>query len=197
MVEITADYKFTGPDGEVGLADLFEGRRQLIVQHIMFAPDDEHAGHRCTAGADEVSPGLLRHLAGRDTTLCAVSRAPHSKLAAHKAERGWPFAYCSSYGSDFNVDFGVTIGGTWGAASYNYAPVEHGQGELAETPGHSVFLRDDDRVFHTYSSYARGAEQLGGSYYFLDMTALGRQEDWEEPKGRATTRRAGVPVFEE
>ena len=199
MVEVTKDYKFAGPDGEVGLLDLFDGRRQLIVQHIMFAPDDERACPGCTGGADEVSVGLLRHLAERDTTLCAVSRAPQPKLAAYKAARGWPFAYYSSYGSDFNVDFGVTIGGPWGAAAYNYAPlsVADAAGEPAEAPGHSVFLRDGARVFHTYSFYARGAEQLGGSYYFLDMTALGRQEEWEEPKGRAAAPRPGVPVFEE
>ena len=200
MVEMTTDYKFGGPHGEVGLADLFEGRRQLIVQHIMFGPDEDRACPGCTAAADEVSTGLLSHLAHRDTTLCAVSRAPQPKLAAYREARGWPLAYYSSAGSDFNVDFGVTLGGSWGSDTYNYRPVpddQRGADEPLDAPGHSVFLRDRDRIFHTYSTYARGAEQLGGSYYFLDMTALGRQEEWEEPKGRALGPRPSLPDYGE
>jgi predicted dithiol-disulfide oxidoreductase (DUF899 family) len=200
MVEVTKDYKFAGPDGEVGLADLFEGRRQLILQHIMFGPNDEKACSGCTGGADEVNSGLLRHLAARDTTFCAVSRAAQPKLEAYREARGWPFAYYSSAGSEFNVDFGVTVGGSWGAGTYNYRPMpseDPHQGEPDEAPGTSVFLRDGDRIFHTYSMHARGAEQVGGSYYFLDLTALGRQEDWEEPKGRTDAARGNNPDFSE
>ena len=200
MVEMTKDYRFTGPQGEVGLIDLFEGRRQLIVGHFMFDPEWEDGCPSCSAGADEVSPGLLDHLHTRDTTLAYVSRAPLEKLERWKAKKGWDFAWYSSLGSDFNYDFGVTIDDaraprpTTSARSPTCRVLAESE-QPFEMPGTSVFLRVDDRVFHTYSSYARGAEQTGGSYYFLDLTALGRQEDWEEPKGRADSVRAAQPDF--
>ena len=135
----------------------------------------------------------------RDTTLAHVSRAPLEKLERWKAKKGWDFPWYSSYGSDFNYDFGVTIDDSHGSRDYNYRSVadDAGLGEAAagRDAGRSVFLRVDDRVFHTYSQYARGAESTGGSYYFLDLTALGRQEDWEEPKGRADSVRAAQPDF--
>lgn len=203
MVAIEADYRFDGPDGEVGLADLFEGRRQLIVGHMMFDPAWENPCSSCSAGADEVSAGLLEHLAVRDTTYAAVSRAPLEKIAKGRAERGWPFAWYSSFGSSFNHDFGVTaVPGE--ENSYNYRSeaqwaqrgLKLAEDSPGEWPGTSVFLRlDDGRIFHTYSMYGRGAETLGGSYYWLDITALGRQEDWEEPKGRSADVRAAEPNF--
>ena len=191
MVEITKDYRFTGPDGEVGLADLFEGRRQLIVGHMMFDPEWEDGCPSCSAGVDEVAPGLLEHLAVRDTTLAYVSRAPLEKLERWKAVKGWDIAWYSSHGSDFNYDFGVTIDPARGPGEYNYRPLDM-EGEF---PGTSIFLRVGDAVFHTYSSFARGAEWTGGSYAYLDLTPLGRQEDWEEPKGRAAAVREGRPDF--
>ena len=200
MVEITKDYRFTCPLGEVGLVDLFDGRRQLIVGHFMFDPEWEDGCPSCSAGADEVAPGLLDHLHTRDTTLAYVSRAPLEKLERWKARKGWDFPWYSSSGSDFNSDFGVTIDDAKGSTTYNFRPVAD-EPQLAaseqpyEMPGTSVFLRVCDRVFHTYSSYARGAEQTGGSYYFLDLTALGRQENWEEPKGRAESVRDAQPDF--
>ena len=119
--------------------------------------------------------------------------------------RGWSFPWYSSYGSDFNYDFHVTLDDSVTPVEYNYrTKAEHEQagtflydeGEAPiELPGTSCFLHDGDSVFHTYSMYARGAETLGGSYYFLDLTALGRQEDWEEPKGRATGTRGAIPDF--
>src|SRR5436190_8552415 len=192
MVEITKDYVFTGPQGEVGLGDLFEGRRQLIVYHFMFGPDWEEGCPSCSAGADEVSRGLLDHLHVRDTTLAYVSRAPLEKLERWKALKGWDFPWYSSHGSDFNYDFDVTLDKSVKPPVYNYRPIDM-EGEM---PGQSHFLRDGERVFHTYSNYARGAEMTGGSYYFLDLTALGRQEDWEEPKGRADLERGAQPNFE-
>ena len=205
MVEITKDYVFEGPEGEVGLLDLFEGRRQLIVGHFMFDPRWEDGCPSCTAGADEVADGLLAHLHIRDTSFAYVSRAPLEKLERYKAKKGWTFPWYSSYGSDFNYDFGVTIDESVAPAVYNYkSKAEHEragtgyyfQGEPPlEQPGTSFFLRDGDRVFHTYSTYGRGAEMLGGSYYFLDLTALGRQEEWEEPKGRAVIERSSTPDF--
>jgi predicted dithiol-disulfide oxidoreductase (DUF899 family) len=200
MVEVTKDYVFTGPGGEVRLVDLFEGRRQLIVGHFMFDPTWEDGCPSCTAGADEVSDGLLEHLHARDTTLAYVSRAPLEKLERWKARRGWRFPWYSSYGSDFNHDFHVTIDDSVTPGVYNYRdvadePALAGAQQPFEMPGTSCFLRVDERVFHTYSSYARGAEQTGGSYYFLDLTALGRQEEWEEPEGRAESAHAASPDF--
>lgn len=196
MVPIDKDYVFEGPAGKASLLDVFEGRRQLIVGHFMFDPGWDDGCPSCSAGCDEVSRGLLDHLHARDTTLAYVSRAPIAKIEQYKARRGWFFPWYSSYGGDFNYDFHVTLDERVAPVEYNYRSAEEhaargvdwigdpGQQPI-EMPGASFFLRDGDRVFHTYSSYARGAEMTGGSYYFLDLTALGRQEDWEEPKGRA------------
>jgi predicted dithiol-disulfide oxidoreductase (DUF899 family) len=129
----------------------------------------------------------------RDTTLAYVSRAPLEKLERWKASRGWTFPWYSSYGSDFNYHFGVTLDKSKGFSEYNYRQVD----AEGEQPGTSYFLRDGERVFHTYSNYARGAEMTGGSYYWLDLTALGRQEEWEEPKGRADSTRGATPNFKE
>jgi predicted dithiol-disulfide oxidoreductase (DUF899 family) len=205
MVRVEKDYRFDGPSGAVGLADLFEGRRQLIVQHFMFDPEWDEGCSSCTAGSDEISDGLLRHLHARETTLAVVSRAPLAKLERYKKARGWTFPWYSSFGSDFNYDLNVTIDASVAPVMWNYrtrAELEaHGMAWLgegsSEQPGYSVFLRDGEDIFHTYSMYARGTESLGGSYYFLDTTALGRQEDWEEPKGRADVTRGPQPDFSE
>jgi predicted dithiol-disulfide oxidoreductase (DUF899 family) len=204
MVEIDKDYRFDGPDGEVGLADMFGDRAQLIIYHFMFDPDWEDGCPSCTAGTDEISPGFLEHLATRDTSYALVSRAPLAKLEAYRAKRGWDIPWYSSYGSDFNYDFGVTIDDSKAPAQYNYRTKDEwaalGEdwmeaGTSQEMPGRSCFLQVDGRVFHTYSQYARGLEGTGGSYYFLDLTALGRQEDWEEPKGRSDAVRGNRPDF--
>jgi predicted dithiol-disulfide oxidoreductase (DUF899 family) len=193
MVEITKDYVFTGPDGPATLLDLFEDRDQLIVGHFMFDPEWEDGCPSCSAGADEVADGLRRHLHVRGTTLAYVSRAPIDKIERYKRAKGWTFPWYSSFGTDFNADFGVTIDPDDPTSTYNFRPAT----DLApgEYPGTSCFLRVGDRVFHTYSSFARGAEWTGGAYAFLDLTALGRQEEWEEPKGRADSLRAAVPDF--
>ena len=203
MVKVDKPYEFTGPEGRVGLGDLFAGRRQLIVQHFMFDPSWDDGCPSCTAGADEVSAGLLAHLHSRDTTFVAVSRAPLEKLHDYKVRKGWTFPWYSSFGSDFNYDYNVTIDASVAPVMFNFRTLPEleavglgwlGEGS-SEQPGYSMFLRVGDDVFHTYSMYARGAEQLGGSYYFLDLTALGRQEEWEEPKGRVDSARAAVPDF--
>ena len=191
MVRVEADYRFTGADGEVRLVDLFADRSQLVVQHFMFDPAWEEGCSSCTAAADEVSAGLLAHLAARDTSFVMVSRAPLPKLERWKAQRGWELPWVSSEGSAFNADFQASAGGD-GSPTYNFRPYED---EPYELPGYSFFLRVGDDVFHTNSIYARGTEALGGSYYWLDMTALGRQEEWEEPKGRADAPRGAVPDF--
>jgi predicted dithiol-disulfide oxidoreductase (DUF899 family) len=205
MVKIEKGYVFEGPGGKASLLDLFDGRRQLIVRHFMFDPSWDEGCPSCSAGADEISDGLLEHLHTRDTSFVVVSRAPLEKIEKYKARKGWTFAWYSSYGSDFNHDYHVTLDESVAPIEYNYrTKAEHEragtsayvEGEQPiESPGQSCFLRDGDDVFHTYSNYARGAEMTGGSYYYLDLTALGRQEDWEEPKGRATGARSAVPDF--
>jgi predicted dithiol-disulfide oxidoreductase (DUF899 family) len=205
MVEITKDYGFEGPDGKASLLDLFEGRRQLVIGHFMFNPEWEDGCPSCTAGADEISDGFLEHIHSRDTSFTYVSRAPIAKIEKYKEKRGWTFPWYSSFGSDFNYDFHVTLDESVAPVEYNYrTQAEHeamgtsiyleGDGPV-EDPGRSAFLRVDDRIFHTYSVYARGLESLGGSYYLLDETALGRQEDWELPPGRAASARGAVPNF--
>ncbi len=192
MVRIEKEYVFTGPAGDASLLDLFEGRLQLILGHFMFDPEWEDGCPSCSAGADEVSDGLLEHLHARDTTLAYVSRAPLEKLERWKAKQGWSFPWYSSYGTGFNYDFDVTMDPSVKPPVYNFRPYE---GEPGEMPGTSFFVRKGHEVFHTNSTYARGAEMTGGSYYFLDLTALGRQEDWEEPKGRADSAHDAQPDF--
>jgi predicted dithiol-disulfide oxidoreductase (DUF899 family) len=133
-----------------------------------------------------------------------VSRAPLAKLERWKAKKGWDVPWYSSFGTDFNYDFGVTIDESVGQDQYNFrSKAEYeamgsdffGADQPFELPGRSCFLQVDGRVFHTYSQYARGLESTGGSYYFLDLTALGRQEEWEEPKGRSESARSARPDF--
>jgi predicted dithiol-disulfide oxidoreductase (DUF899 family) len=203
MVRIDKEYVFEGPEGRTTLLDLFGEHRQLIAQHFMFAPDWEKGCPSCTAAVDEwCSPGLIGHLAVRSTAFAVVARAPLAKLEAYRAKRGWSVPFYSSHDSDFNYDFHVSFDEAITPLEYNY----RNQGELlaagidwikdgAEIGGLSCFVRDGDEVFHTYTTYARGGEAVGGGNYFLDMTALGRQEHWEEPKGRAGVTRDAVPDF--
>lgn len=204
MVEIDADYMLEGHSGTVRLVDLFEGRRQLIVYHFMFDPAWERGCPSCSAGTDELSSGFFEHLHIRDTTYAMVSRAPLVKLEKYRSERGWQIPWYSSHDTRFNIDFGVTIDESVRPGEYNYRT--RGEFEAAgsdffetdqpfEMPGLSCFLQHEGRVFHTYSTYARGLESVGDVYYYLDLTALGRQEEWEEPKGRSERPRPGSPDF--
>jgi predicted dithiol-disulfide oxidoreductase (DUF899 family) len=206
MVKIEKQYRFDGPDGQAGLLDLFDGERQLVVQHFMFDPSWEDGCGSCTAAVDELSDGLLRHLRARSTVYAVVARAPIAKLEKYRAKRGWTIPLYSSFESDFNYDFNVTLDASVAPIQFNYrGPDElraagldwilNAGDQPMEQPGMSCFLRDGDEVFHTYSTFARGTEQTGGAYGILDMTALGRQEDWEEPKGRTDTSRGPVPDF--
>ena len=173
--------------------------------HFMFDPEWEDGCPSCSAGVDEMSDGLIEHLNTRDTSVVYVSRAPLEKLERYKQKKGWTIRWYSSYGSDFNYDFNVTVDESVKPAEYNFrSKEEHEQAgtgyyfeaeQPIEQPGTSCFLRDGDRVFHTYSTFGRGAEMLGGSYYWLDLTALGRQEEWEEPKGRSIEERSTTPDF--
>ena len=198
MVAVDQEYVFEGPDGPVTLADLFGDKRQLIVQHVMYGPDWEQPCPGCSASLDELSQGVLDHLGTRDTTFALTARAPYGKIAAKAKERGWSsFPWYSSFGSEFNYDYGVTLDTERSLVDYNYRPIPEALGDeqTAELPGFSCFLREGDEIFHTYSTYGRGTDILVGTYSLLDLTALGRQEDWEEPKGRVETARGGDPTF--
>ncbi len=207
MVRVDKAYAFDGRSGEATLLDLFAGRHQLILQHFMFAPDWDEGCSSCTASIDELSAGLIEHLNVRDTSLAIVGRAPIEKILAYAQRRGWDYPFYSSLRSDFNFDFHVTLDESVLPVEYNYRSARefaksgvtlHTPGEPpAEQPGYSMFLRDGDTIYHTYSVFARGCEMLGGSYYWLDLTALGRQEDWEEPKDRAIKARGAMPNFAE
>ena len=159
MVRIDKEYVFEGPDGKRTLLDLFDGHRQLIVQHFMWLWDEDTGCPSCTAGADEISDGLIRHLQARDTNLVVISRGPIDSIERYKASRGWTFPFLSSYGSDFNYDFHVTIDASVTPIMWNCRMIDelerHGMGWMADgssgRPGHSMFLRDGDTVFHTYS----------------------------------------------
>ena len=179
MVRIEKDYTFESADGTVGLPDLFEGRRQLIVYHFMFDPRWDDGCPSCTWYVDAL--GDLGRLHECDTTFALVSRAPLAKLAAYKARRGWRLPWYSSHGSDFNYDFHATFDETVAPIEQNFRSVTMPMDEQpAEGPGLSVFFRLDDAVFHTYSAYARGVEGLTNTDSLLDVTPYGRQEDWED-----------------
>jgi predicted dithiol-disulfide oxidoreductase (DUF899 family) len=197
MVRIEKEYLLEGPDGRVTLAGLFGDGRQLIVQHVMFDPGWEVACPGCTAGVDEISGGLLAHLRSRDTTFILVSRAPLDKLEKYRAAKGWTVPWYSSFGSDFNYDFQATVDRNRQQLVHNYReePDLLGDADSAEVSGFSCLLRDGDQIFHTYSTWARGTDILGSAYSLLDLTALGRQEDWEEPKGRAPRLHGPDPTF--
>lgn len=203
MVRIEKAYELVGADGPRTLGDLFEGRRQLIVQHFMFDPSWDDGCPSCTAAADEMSDGLIKHLEARETSFALVSRAPYPKLADYGKRRGWTLPWYSCFDSDFNYDFHVSLDAEVAPVRFNYRDAAEleaaGMGWVNEKPGEqpgmSCFLRDGEDVFHTYSTFARGTEQVGGGYGFLDMTALGRQEEWEQPSGRAVEPHAADPNF--
>ena len=194
MVKVTKDYQFDGPEGAVTLGEMFSGRRQLLVQHVMFGPDWEDPCPSCSSSLSLLNPALLGHLHQRGSSFVLVSRAPYARISQVQQERGYPVQWYSSYGSDFNFDLGVSFGKDEPAPHYNYRdePQLHGADEM---PGFSCFLRDGDDVFHTYSTYARGTDYLVAAYPLLDLTALGRQEDWEEPKGRVEKPHPADPSF--
>jgi predicted dithiol-disulfide oxidoreductase (DUF899 family) len=195
MVRIDKEYRLEGPDGPAGLAELFGDRRQLIVQHVMFDPAWDAACSGCTAGVDELADGMLAHLRSRDTAYALVSRAPLAKLRDYQARQGWTVPWYSSHGSDFNYDFQATLTPAQPVYNYQERPEMAAGDASEEVPGVSCFLREGDDIYHTYSTWARGTDILGSSYSMLDLTALGRQEDWEEPKGRADAVRGAVPDF--
>jgi predicted dithiol-disulfide oxidoreductase (DUF899 family) len=176
-VRVDRRYEFDTPEGRRALAELFEGRRQLLVQHFMLGPGWEAGCPGCSFMADHIE-GAAVHLAQRDLTLLVVSRAPLAEIERFRQRMGWRFRWVSSCGTDFNHDFGVSFTPeemARGEVDYNYTrqpfPSE-------EAPGISVFFKDGaGEVFHTYSTYGRGVELMMGAYDFLDITPLGRQEE--------------------
>jgi predicted dithiol-disulfide oxidoreductase (DUF899 family) len=197
MVRVSKDYAFEGPKGPAVLADLFDGCRQLIVQHVMFGPGWDAPCPGCSAGLDEVSEGLVRHMRSRETAFALVSRAPSGQLEPFRSSRGWPVPWYSSYGSDFNYDFYATMDASRPQLQFNYRPAPEMVADepSTEVPGLSCFLRDGDQIFYTYSTFARGTEYLGNAYTLLDLTVFGRSEDWEEPRGRAPRLHGADPTF--
>jgi predicted dithiol-disulfide oxidoreductase (DUF899 family) len=175
-VRIDKDYVFEGPDGEARLLDLFEGRRQLILYHFMFGPNQDVGCDGCSMVVDQI--GHLAHLHARDTSFALVSRAPIAKIEAYRQRMGWTIPWYSSFESDFNIDFGVSP-----------EMPQAGEYQDGESFGLSVFLRDRDEVFRTYFTTSRGVEALGSVWTFLDLTPLGRQEEWEDsPAGYPQTK---------
>ncbi|ASN06169.1 DUF899 domain-containing protein [Virgibacillus necropolis] len=158
MMEVTKSYVFNGTDGTSSLLELFAGRSQLIVYHFMFDPSWEEGCDGCSMMVDNM--GHPVHLNTRDTTLVLVSRAPLEKIEPFKARMGWSIPWYSSFLSEFNYDFGATT-------------------KEGETHGYSVFLLEDNRIYHTYSTWARGVEYLGSNWSYLDISPRGRQELWE------------------
>jgi predicted dithiol-disulfide oxidoreductase (DUF899 family) len=176
-VRIDKNYVFDTPEGKRSLADLFEGRRQLVVQHFMFTPGNEQGCKSCSYMADHTD-GALAHLAQRDITLVAVSRAPLADIERFRHRMGWQFKWVSAGESDFNYDFEVSFTPqdmAKGQVRYNYKQQAFPH---PDAPGISVFYKDDaGQVYHTYSSFGRGVETMMHTYNFVDLTPLGRQED--------------------
>ena len=176
-VRVDKDYVFEGANGKQTLSELFAGRQQLIVYHLMFDPSWEEACSRCSFWADNFN-GVLVHLNQRDVTLVAISRAPFEKLAAFQKRMGWNFNWVSSFGNDFNYDYYVSFTPEeleQGEIIYNYAPIKT---SMTERPGISVFYKDQaGRIFHTYSCYSRGLDMLNVAYHYLDLTPKGRDEE--------------------
>lgn len=178
-VKVDKTYAFDTPTGRKTLAELFDGRSQLVVYHFMFGPDWEAGCEGCSFMADHFD-GTLPHLNHHDVTLVAVSRAPLPKIQAYKRRMGWTFPWVSAHDSDFNRDFHVSFTPEALAGEtidYNFTNLPAAQGH-DELPGLSAFYRDaDGQVFHTYSSYARGPEEMLGTLMILDRAPLGRNED--------------------
>src|SRR6516164_3433137 len=185
VTEVTKTYAFTGPEGQASLTDLFDGRRQLITYHFMWRheqsgfPGEDQGCPTCSFLVDSI--GDLSHLHACDTTLVLVSRAPIASIERFRKRMGWQVPWYSSADGDFNYDFHVSFDESKAPLEYNYKDKETLEREApyirsgTDGPGVSVFLRADDRVFHTYSAYERGLDSLLGTYRWLELTPLGRQ----------------------
>lgn len=171
---VEKEYLFDGPRGRESLSDLFDGRGQLIVYHFMFLPEWEAGCPHCSFWADNFDDNVV-HLAHRDISMVAVSRAPFAKLDAYRKRMGWTFPWLSSGGSDFNYDFGASFRPEEQKANvYNYGTLVPG---MSDREGISVFYKDENgALFHTYSTYARGLDMMNTAYHYIDLTPKGREE---------------------
>jgi predicted dithiol-disulfide oxidoreductase (DUF899 family) len=184
MVPVDTEYVFEGPTGKVSLLDLFEGRSQLIVQHFMFDPEWDEGCRHCSLLTDGI--GSTAHLHALDTTIAIVSRAPYEKIERFQRRMGWDVPWYSSYGSPFNYDYHATLDESVAPVEYDYQDKEtlaaHGNWFTeGETGGMSVFLREGDRVFHTYSCYGDGIDVFHNTFNFLDLTPHGRPLEKSRP----------------
>lgn len=174
---VKEDYVFEGPRGAEKLSDLFGGRSQLVVYHLMFAPDWDAACPSCSFWADSFDPVIV-HLNHRDTSMVAISRAPYSKLARYEKRMGWSFKWLSSGKNSFNYDYFVSFPQEAldkGKCYYNYTVDDPG---VTEKEGISVFFKTPDgALYHTYSTYQRGIDLMNSAYNYLDLTPKGRDED--------------------
>ncbi|MCE7070420.1 MULTISPECIES: DUF899 domain-containing protein [Dyadobacter] len=177
-VEVNKHYIFESEQGRKTLSDLFDGKSQLIIYHFMFAPGDKEGCPGCSFLADHID-GANLHLAHHDISVVVVSRAPLQELLPFKHRMEWKFEWVSSFGSDFNYDYFVSFTQEQlnnGSIYYNYEDLKHDDG--TESPGTSVFFKDKSgKIYHTYSSYARGGDILVGAHNFLDITPKGRNEE--------------------
>lgn len=179
MPWVSADkpYQFDGPEGHESLTDLFGGKQQLLIYHFMLGPDWDEGCTSCSFWAD----GIDVHLAHRDISFLAVSRAPYENINAYRSRMGWHFKWVSSHGSDFNYDFNVSFTPAQkdkNEIEYNYRKIEYFSDELV---GVSVFAKDESgAILHTYSTYSRGVDMLNGANNYIDLTPKGRDEQVEE-----------------
>jgi predicted dithiol-disulfide oxidoreductase (DUF899 family) len=178
---VDKEYVFDGPDGDQSLADLFDGRSQLVVYHFMFHPDDKAGCPHCSLRADGFA-GIGIHLNHRDVTMVVISRAPYSKLAEYQKRMGWDFKWVSSGGSDFNFDYQASFTPEEMAARRAFYNFTMRDPLAREREGHSIFYKDrDGAVFHTYSCYDRGNDKLNLHYHYLDLVPRGRDEGGRGP----------------
>jgi len=175
-VPVEQEYVFDTPDGRRSLAELFDGRSQLLVYHFMLGPEAEEVCPSCSSIADGVN-GPHVHLEHHDVAFVAVSRAPLAKIEAYRARMGWTFRWASSHGSDFNFDFGVSSTEERPLHEYNFRAIPEADRFTGERPGLSAFAIEDGSVFHTYSTYGRGVDAIWGVYAWLDRAPKGRNED--------------------
>ncbi len=185
--KVEKQYTFEGADGTETLTDLFDGRNQLVVYHFMLGPGWKEGCPSCSFLADSFD-GAIVHMAQRDTSFAAISRATLPEIEVFKKRMGWRFKWVSSFGTDFNFDYQVSASQeeqATGKAYYNYAV---GQFPSEERPGASVFLKQGDEIFHTYSTYARGLDMFLPAYHWLDITAKGRDEAEMKPHAMSWVR---------
>ena len=192
-VRVEKPYVFDGPEGKLTLSDLFQGRSQLYIKHFMMGPGAQHQCVGCSLEVDHVA-GILPHLENHDVSYAVVARAPIEEIEAVRQRMGWKFLWVSSFGGDFNYDFNVSFKPEdvlTGHAPYNFRPAPEWATRLQDLSGRSVFYKDETgEIFHTYSSYARGGEEVLGIYGILDSMPKGRNEngpyhsltDWARPR---------------